>query len=98
MKIRVKFNEKQYIEVVFISPNNRKLEKCHAYYIAKEGRTSRGLFGTIYIRNDWTGAKLKGLLDHELQHFYHDWIDEQVATLAGAVSEAFWIRYDEKKV
>jgi len=94
--IKIPIGARQWIEIVFLPPSDKRLQDCHAYYIYNKDRTEkRGLFGTIYIRNDWKGYKLKGLLDHELQHFYNDYFDEQMATLSGKVSERFWSVFEE---
>ena len=91
MTFRLFFNRnKQWITVRFIKPDDQRLEKCHAYYSSNpKRRHDSGLFGTLYIRDDWNGSRLDGLITHELQHFVNDYYDEPMAELMGKITEDF---------
>lgn len=92
---RLYFNQnKQWVTIRFLKPDDTRLEHCHAYYQWNtKRRHKRGLFGTLYIRNDWNGSRLDGLIVHELEHFVTDYFDEARAALMGKVTESFSREY-----
>jgi hypothetical protein len=75
VSFKIYFNEgRQWIEVRFVDPSHEYLQEAHAFYWTAAKRKPRsGLFGYIYIRNDWDGYALDELITHEVGHMVMDW-------------------------